>query len=145
MDENRSERVRVTRGDAIGSKPRIHAVHAGRTVGTHSPCRFAGVSDSRAQAAGHMALPQPAPGAWVYMDFAGPLIPSAIHRYVAYCGTVDPGSGYGRAWPCHHLTAAVVSLMHLLLLPSHSAPNRRPRMIKLGQHLGSKSVIARYW
>ena len=50
-----AERVRVTHGDAIGSKPRIHAVHAGRTVGTHSPCRFAGVSDSRAQAAGHMA------------------------------------------------------------------------------------------
>jgi len=51
--------------------------------------------------------PQPAPGAWVYMDFAGPLIPSVVHSYVAFCCTVDPGSGYGRVWPCHHMTASV--------------------------------------
>ena len=46
--------------------------------------------------------PQPAPGAWVYMDFAGPLIPSVVHSYVAFCCTVDPGSAYGRVWPCNH-------------------------------------------
>ena len=53
------------------------------------------------------SLPQPAPGACVYMDFAGPLLPSVVHRYTAYCCTVDAGSGYGRAWPCHHMTAGV--------------------------------------
>ena len=34
--------------------------------------------------------------------------------------------------------------MHLLLLPSYSAPNRRPRIIKLGQHLG-RGILAKPW
>ena len=31
-----------------------------------------------------------------------------------------------------------VSLPHLLVLPYHSAPNRLPRMCKLGQHIGRR-------
>ena len=52
---------------------------------------------------------QPPPGAVFYMDFAGPLIPSIFHRYVTYCCAVDAGSGYGRLYPSHHMTAAVAT------------------------------------
>ena len=48
---------------------------------------------------------QPAPGAVVYMDGAGPLLPSHPHRYSHYVGCVDAGSGFGRVFPCHSLTA----------------------------------------
>ena len=44
---------------------------------------------------------QPAPGAVVYMDGAGPLIPSFPDGYVSYCVAVDAGSGFGRIWPSH--------------------------------------------
>jgi hypothetical protein len=52
---------------------------------------------------------QPPPGALVYMDFAGPLIESVLHRFTCYCGTVDAGSGYGRVWPDRNMTAPVAS------------------------------------
>jgi transposase InsO family protein len=52
---------------------------------------------------------QPPPGALVYMDFAGPLIESVLHRFACYCGTVDAGSGYGRVWPDRNMTAPVAS------------------------------------
>ena len=51
--------------------------------------------------------PQPPPGAVVYMDFAGPLTASTPHRFTVYCGAVDAGSGYGRVFPAHGMTAAV--------------------------------------
>ncbi len=44
----------------------------------------------------------PAPGAVLYMDFAGPMPPSWPHRYVHYCGVVDAGSGYARVYPVRH-------------------------------------------
>ena len=52
---------------------------------------------------------QPPPGAVFYMDFAGPLIPSIFHRFTCYAGIVDAGSGYGRLYPAHHMTAAVAT------------------------------------
>ena len=52
---------------------------------------------------------QPPPAAVFYMDFAGPMIPSIFHRFVCYSGVVDAGSGYGRAFPSHGMTAAVAS------------------------------------
>lgn len=49
----------------------------------------------------------PAPGALVYMDFAGPLTPSYPHGFRYYCGAVDSGSGYSRIDPCHSPTKEV--------------------------------------
>ena len=88
-----------------------HGLPPATSLSTSLPLREA-VARGRARATPFyrpdgLSLPQPAPGACVYMDFAGPLIPSQFHRYTAYCCTVDAGSGYGRAWPCHHMTAAV--------------------------------------
>lgn len=52
---------------------------------------------------------QPPPGAAFYMDFAGPLLPSIHHRFVCYACVVDAGSGYGRLYPAHHMTAVVAT------------------------------------
>jgi len=77
-------------------------------------------------------LPQPAPGSSVYMDFAGLLLPSIIHRFVAYCCTVDAGSGFGRAWPSHFMTSSVAeaslerflaNVGALMLLPGPLKPH----------------------
>ena len=43
------------------------------------------------------------------MDFAGPLLPSIFHRFTCYACVVDAGSGYGRLYPAHHMTAAVAT------------------------------------
>ena len=48
---------------------------------------------------------QPPPAAMFYMDFAGPLMPSIFNKFVCYAGVVDAGSGYGRLFPCHGMTA----------------------------------------
>lgn len=58
----------------------------------------------------------PAPGATVYMDFAGPMIPSYPHGYKNYCGAVDVGSGYARLLPCHAPTQEVARQCLELLL-----------------------------
>lgn len=58
----------------------------------------------------------PAPGATIYMDFAGPMTPSYPHKYTHYCGAVDAGSGYGRVIPCHHPTKEVARQCLELLL-----------------------------
>ena len=52
---------------------------------------------------------QPPPGAVFYMDFAGPLLPSIFHRFTCYACVVDAGSGYGRLYPAHHMTATVAT------------------------------------
>ena len=49
----------------------------------------------------------PAPGSTLYLDFAGPLIPSRLHRFTSYCGIVDAGSGYVGEYACHAQSAAV--------------------------------------
>jgi transposase InsO family protein len=43
------------------------------------------------------------------MDFAGPLLPSIFHRFTCYACVVDAGSGYGRLYPAHHMTATVAT------------------------------------
>lgn len=58
----------------------------------------------------------PAPGAVVYMDFAGPMIPSYPHGYTYYCGAVDAGSGYARSLPSHSPTREVAQRCLELLL-----------------------------
>ena len=50
---------------------------------------------------------QPPPGAVLYADFCGPMVASHPHRFTCYCGYVDAGSGYGRVFPAHGMTAAV--------------------------------------
>ena len=49
----------------------------------------------------------PAPGAVLYMDFAGPMVPSQPHRFTGYSGIICAGSGYARAYPVHRFTQAV--------------------------------------
>lgn len=57
----------------------------------------------------------PAPGATIYMDFAGPMTPSFPHNFTYYCGAVDAGSGYARILPCHRPTKEVArACMELL-------------------------------
>ena len=48
----------------------------------------------------------PAPGASLFLDFAGPMVPSFPHKFTYYCGIVDAGSQYARVYPCHGPTAA---------------------------------------
>lgn len=57
----------------------------------------------------------PAPGSTIYMDFAGPMIPSFPHSFTYYCGAVDAGSGYSKVLPCHRPTKEVArACMELL-------------------------------
>ncbi|RPG32542.1 MAG: hypothetical protein CBB72_010845 [Muricauda sp. TMED12] len=45
----------------------------------------------------------------LYMDFAGPVMPSVLHGFRYYCGVVDAATGYSRHYPCHGETAAVAT------------------------------------
>ncbi|HJL47402.1 MAG TPA: reverse transcriptase domain-containing protein, partial [Polyangiaceae bacterium LLY-WYZ-15_(1-7)] len=47
----------------------------------------------------------PPPGAVIYLDSCGPMIPSHPHKFVIYSGAIDAGSSYGRLYPCHRMTA----------------------------------------
>lgn len=58
----------------------------------------------------------PAPGALIYMDFAGPMTPSYPHGFTSYCGAIDAGSGYARILPCHSPTKEVAQRCLELLL-----------------------------
>ena len=49
----------------------------------------------------------PAPGAVLYLDFAGPMIDSYPHKFGYYCGVVDAGSGFSRLFACHGPTKEV--------------------------------------
>ena len=42
----------------------------------------------------------PAPGAVLYLDFAGPMLNSYPHKFAYYCGVVDAGSGFSRLFAC---------------------------------------------
>ena len=52
----------------------------------------------------------PPPGAVVYMDFAGPLMPSFPNGFTTYCGAVCAGSIYGRVVAAHTMTQDVASM-----------------------------------
>jgi transposase InsO family protein len=72
------------------------------------------ITRGRARAAPFLRKPpaevrQPPPAAVIYMDFAGPLLPSIFHRYTCYVCCVDAGSAYGRLYPAHNMTAAVAT------------------------------------
>lgn len=79
-----------------------------------------------------------APGAVVYMYFAGPLIGSYPHEFTSYCKAVDTGSGYARILPCHSPTADVARQCLELLLSDLRAlmgltHKLRPQVIVSGQ------------
>ena len=77
----------------------------------------------------------PAPGAVIYMDFtATNLVPSYLHRYTCYCGCVDAGSGYGRAYPGHRAgqeqaTAALAAFIAELSSVMGLAAPMKPQVV----------------
>ena len=88
-----------------------HGLAPNTRVATDLPMREA-VARGRSRAlpfSRSPATPQPPPGAVFYMDFAGPMIASRPHRFVCYCGLTDAGSGYGRCFPGHGMTATLAS------------------------------------
>ena len=98
------------------------------------------VSRGRARALPFLRKPledvrQPPPAAVIYMDFAGPLLASIFHRYTCYVCCVDAGSGYGRLYPAHHMTALVAAGA----LESYSAEIAS----LMGFHGGFKPLIVR--
>ena len=98
------------------------------------------VSRGRARALPFLRKPledvrQPPPAAVIYMDFAGPLLASIFHRYTCYVCCVDAGSGYGRLYPAHHMTALVAAGA----LESYSAELAS----LMGFHGGFKPLVVR--
>lgn len=73
---------------------------------------------SRLKAFTHYQEPDqlPAPGAVIYMDFAGPMTESFPHKFIYYCGAVDAGSSFSRVMPCHVATKEVAKQCLELLL-----------------------------
>jgi hypothetical protein len=63
----------------------------------------------------------PPPGAVIYMDFAGPLMPSFPHGFTTYCGAVCAGSIYGRVVAAHTMTREVASTTLALFVADISA------------------------
>ena len=88
-----------------------HGLPPKTVVSTTIPVRDA-VMRGRARKLPFLIKPDklmPAPGSTFYGDFAGPMIPSHPHRFIAYSGFVDAGSGYGRPFPVHGMTAIAAS------------------------------------
>ena len=97
----------------VPSQTTGHGLPPDTIVSTILPVREA-VQRGRARAAPFTRKPelldeQPAPGAKIYMDFAGMLLKSFPHGFVCYCGAVDAGSGYGRLFPAFGMTAQVAA------------------------------------
>ena len=63
----------------------------------------------------------PAPGAVLYLDYAGPLTASYPHKFEYYCGVVDAGSGFSRLFACHGPTKEVAKRAMETLLADISA------------------------
>ena len=63
----------------------------------------------------------PAPGAVLYLDFAGPMVNSYPHKFGYYCGVVDAGSGFSRLFACHGPTKEVAKRAMETMLADMSA------------------------
>ena len=90
-----------------------HGLPPNATVSTDLPVRDA-IARGRARAVPFLRkhiqdVSQPPPAAVFYMDFAGPLIASVLHRFTCYACAVDAGSGFGRMFPAHHMTGVVAT------------------------------------
>lgn len=95
-----------------GLPPTAHLKHDFQTSEAVTKAR------SRLKAFNHLQEPEqlPAPGAVIYMDFAGPMTESFPHKFVYYCGAVDAGSSFARVVPCHMATKEVAQQCLELLL-----------------------------
>ena len=72
----------------------------------------------------------PPPGAVIYMDFAGPLMPSFPNGFTTYCGAVCAGSIYGRVVAAHTMTKEVASTTLALFIADISAKMQSSVTIK---------------
>ena len=63
----------------------------------------------------------PPPGAVIYLDFAGPLLPSFPHGFTTYCGAIDAGSLYGRVIAAHTMTKEIAGQTLSLILADIAA------------------------
>ena len=72
----------------------------------------------------------PAPGAVLYLDYAGPMVSSYPHKFTYYCGVVDAGSGFSRVFACHGPTKEVAKCAQETLLADLSALMGLTHMLK---------------
>ena len=72
----------------------------------------------------------PPPGAVMYMDFAGPLMPSFPNGFTTYCGVVCAGSIYGRIVAAHSMTQDVASMALAMFISDITAKMQSPVPIK---------------
>ena len=72
----------------------------------------------------------PPPGAVIYMDFAGPLLPSFPNGFTTYCGAVCAGSIYGRVVAAHTMTKEIASSTLQLFMADITAKMKSPLPLK---------------
>ena len=72
----------------------------------------------------------PPPGAVIYMDFAGPVMPSFPNGFTTYCGAICAGSIYGRVVAAHTMTREVASATLALFMADISAKMKSSVPIK---------------
>ena len=77
----------------------------------------------------------PAPGSVIYSDFAGPLLASYPHRFTVYICYVDAGSGYGRLFPAHSMSAQIATATLEVFIADLAA--------KMGLTSGFKPTVVR--
>jgi hypothetical protein len=63
----------------------------------------------------------PPPGAVLFLDFAGMMIPSRIHRFRCYLGIIDKGSNWRRLFPGHTMTSQLAAMSMDLFLAELSS------------------------
>ena len=73
----------------------------------------------------------PPPGAVIYMDFAGPVMPSFPNGFTTYCGAICAGSVYGRVVAAHTMTKEVASATLALFMADISAKMKSSVPIKI--------------
>ena len=104
----------------VGASTRGHNLPPNAVMNGTLPVREA-VMRGRARALPFFAKPPsdltpPPPGAVIYMDFAGPLLPSFPHGLTVYCGAIDAGSVYGRVMAAHKMTQDIATQTLQLML-----------------------------
>ena len=63
----------------------------------------------------------PPPGAVLFLDFAGMMIPSRVHRFRCYLGILDKGSNWRRLFPGHTMTSQLAAMSMDLFLAELSS------------------------
>ena len=109
----------------VGAATRGHNLPPNAVMNGTLPVREA-VMRGRARALPFFAKPPadltpPPPGAVIFMDFAGPLLPSFPHGLTTYCGAIDAGSVYGRIMAAHTMTRDIATQTLQLMLADIAA------------------------